>query len=131
MALILDTRFLIAHSFPKSESEREKIREFLSRISRESLIIPPIVIVEFIKISSSVAGLEQAKNRLRLWIGSGVEIIPIDRDIAFLAGEIAFRHRDIPMADVIIGTMAKHLKATVVTDDPHFATLNVKTTWYE
>lgn len=131
MALILDTRFLIAHSFPRSEDEREKIRGFLSRISKESLIIPPVVIIEFIKVSGSFIGLEQAKNRLRLWIGSGVETIPIDKDIALLAGENAFRHKDIPMADVIIGTVAKHLKATVVTNDPHFTILGVKTTWYE
>jgi len=76
-------------------------------------------------------GLEQAKIKLRLWIGSGAEIVPIDRDTAFLAGEVALRHRDAPIADVIISTMAQRFKATVVTDDPHFIALGVKTTWYE
>jgi|GEM_PF-534394 len=131
MALILDTRFLIAHCFPKSEEERERIRNFLSKIAKDTLMIPSIVVVEFIKIAGSAIGLEQAKIKLRIWIGSGAEIVPIDKDAAFLAGEVAFRHRDAPIADVIISTVARRFKATVVTDDPHFTTLDVKTTWYE
>ncbi|MEM3404534.1 MAG: PIN domain-containing protein [Nitrososphaeria archaeon] len=130
MALILDTRFLIAHSFPKSREEREKIRNFLLKISKDSLIIPSVVVIEFIKITGLTIGLETAKIRLRLWIGSGVEVAPIDKDTAFLAGEIAFQHKGIPIADVIIGALAKRFKATVVTDDPHFTILNLKTLWY-
>ena len=131
MALILDTRFLIAHCFPKSKEERERIRNFLSKIAKDTLVIPSIVVVEFTKIAGSAMGLEQAKIKLRTWIGSGAEIVPIDKDVAFLAGEVAFRHRNVPIADVIISTVAQRFKATVVTDDPHFTTLDVKTTWYE
>jgi predicted nucleic acid-binding protein len=131
MALILDTRFLIAHCFPRSKEERERIKDFLPKIAKDTLMIPSIVVVEFIKIAGSAVGLEQAKIKLRLWIGSGAEIVPIDRDTAFLAGEVALRHRDAPIADVIISTMAQRFKATVVTDDPHFIALGVKTTWYE
>jgi predicted nucleic acid-binding protein len=131
MALILDTRFLIAHSFPKSEIEREKIKDILSRISKDSLIIPSVVVIEFIKIAGFTIGLEPAKIKLRLWIGSGAEVTPIDEDTAFLAGEIAFQHKGVPIADIIIAAIAKRFKATVITNDPHFATLNVKTAWYE
>jgi len=130
MALILDTRFLIAHSFPKSEEEREKMKNFLSKISKDSLIIPSIVVIEFIKIAGLTIGLEMAKIKLRLWIGSGAEVTPIDKDTAFLAGEIASQHKGVPIADVIIGAIDNRFKATVVTNDPHFTILDVKTIWY-
>jgi predicted nucleic acid-binding protein len=90
-----------------------------------------IILLKSIYFETTDDGLEQAKIKLRLWIGSGAEIVPIDRDTAFLAGEVALRHRDTPIADVIISTMAQRFKATVVTDDPHFIALDVKTTWYE
>jgi len=38
--LILDTRFLIAHAFPPSDEERRSVATFLSRISKERLLIP-------------------------------------------------------------------------------------------
>ena len=64
MALILDTKFLIAHYFPRSEEDRERIRSFLSKIAEDTLIIPSIVIVEFMKIAGSVIGLEKRKSNL-------------------------------------------------------------------
>jgi predicted nucleic acid-binding protein len=44
---------------------------------------------------------------------------------------MALRHRDVPMADVIIGAIAKQHKAAIITDDPLFKTLNFKTVWYK
>ncbi len=64
-------------------------------------------------------------------MGSGAEIASVDKDAAFLAGEAAFQHRDVPMADVIISAIARRFKATVITDDPHFPILGVKTIWYK
>ena len=79
------------------------------------MIIPSIVIGEFMKIAGSVIGLEQAKIKLRLWMGSEAEIVPVDKDAAFLAGEAAFKHGDVPMADVIISAIARRFKAKVIT----------------
>jgi predicted nucleic acid-binding protein len=56
MALILDTRFLIAHCFPRSKEERERIKDFLPKIAKDTLMIPSIVVVEFIKIAGSAVG---------------------------------------------------------------------------
>jgi predicted nucleic acid-binding protein len=131
VALILDTRFLIAHTFPPSDEERRSIAILLSRISKEKLIIPSIVIVEFIKVAGARLGVEQAGVKLKLWIARGVGVFSIDEETAFLAGELAFRHREIPIADVIIGAVAKQHKAAIITDDPHFKMLNLKTFWYK
>jgi predicted nucleic acid-binding protein len=131
VALILDTRFLIAHAFPPSDEERRGIAIFLSRISKERLLIPSIAIIEFIKVAGTRLGAEQAEIKLRLWMARGAGVLSVDEETAFLAGELALRHRDVPMADVIIGALAKQRKATVITDDPHFKTLSLKTLWYK
>jgi predicted nucleic acid-binding protein len=131
VALILDTRFLIAHAFPPSDEERRSIAIFLSRISKEKLLIPSIVIIEFIKVAGTRVGAEQAGIKLRLWIARGTGVPSVDEEAAFLAWEMALRHRDVPMADVIIGAIAKQHKAAIITDDPHFKTLNLKTVWYK
>lgn len=131
MALILDTRFLIAHAFPPSDEERRSVATFLSRISKERLLIPSIAIVEFIKVAGTRLGAEQAGIKLKLWIARGAGVLSVDEETAFLAGKLALRHRDVPMADVIIGALAKQHKAAVITDDPHFKTLNIKTVWYK
>jgi predicted nucleic acid-binding protein len=131
VALILDTRFLIAHAFPPSDEERRSVTTFLSKISKERLLIPSITIVEFIKVAGTRLGAEQAGIKLRLWIARGAGVLSVDEETAFLAGKLALRHRDVPMADVMIGALAKQHKAAVITDDPHFKTLNIKTVWYK
>jgi len=131
MALVIDTRFLLAHTLPPSEDDRRILKEFTSKLAGEELIIPSIVPIEFIKIAGSVIGKDNAKVRLKLWIKGGVKIFPIDGETAFLAGEIALQHRNIPIADVIIGAVAIQLNAEIVTDDLHFTMLGVKTLWYK
>ncbi|RSN71724.1 PIN domain-containing protein [Candidatus Methanodesulfokora washburnensis] len=131
MALILDTKFLIAHTFPPSDEERRDIANFLSRISKEKLIIPSIVITEFMKVAGTRLGAEQARIKLKLWTARGAGVLSVDEETAFLAGELALRHKDIPIADVIIGAVAKQHKAAIITDDPHFKMLNLKTVWYK
>ena len=83
MALILDTKFLIAHTFPPSDEERRSIAKFLSRISKEKLIIPSIAITEFMKVAGTRLGAEQARIKLRLWTARGAGVLPVDEETAF------------------------------------------------
>lgn len=83
MALVIDTRFLIAHTFPPTEDERRKIKEFTSKLAREELIIPSIVVTEFMKIAGLVVGKDSAKIRLKLWVKGGAKILPIGGETAF------------------------------------------------
>jgi len=110
-------KILVAHTFPPSDEERRSIAIFLSRISKERLIIPSIVITEFMRVAGTRLGAEQARIKLKLWTAG---VLSVDEEIAFLAGELALRHKDIPIADVIIGAVAKQHKAAIITDDPHF-----------
>jgi len=131
MALILDTRFLITHSFPPSEEERRNIAIFLSKISKEKLMIPSIVITEFMRVAGTKLGAEQAEMKLKLWTARGAGVLPFDEETAFLTGELALKYKDIPIADLIIGAAAKRHKAAIITDDHHFKVLNIKTVWYK
>ncbi|MCX8188771.1 MAG: PIN domain-containing protein [Nitrososphaeria archaeon] len=130
MALVIDTRFLIAHTIPPSEDERILIRDFMKKLAKEELFIPSIVVVEFLKIVGSVIGEDAARIRIRLWTGGGAKIVPIDEEMAFEAGKIALRYKHIPLADTIICAVAKQFNGKIVSDDPHFNTLDVKTVWY-
>jgi predicted nucleic acid-binding protein len=83
MALILDTKFLIAHTFPPSDEERRSIANFLSRISKEKLIIPSIVITEFMKVAGTRLGAEQARIKLKLWTARGAGVLQLMRRLLF------------------------------------------------
>lgn len=131
MALIIDTRFLIAHTFPPSDDERVLIKEFTKKLAKEKLFIPSVVIVEFLKAAGLIMGYEPAKIRIRLWISGGAKIVPIDEEVAFEAGEIALRYRHVPLADTIVCAVAKRFNGKIVSDDQHYNILDVKTVWYK
>jgi hypothetical protein len=63
MALILDTKFLIAHTFPPSDEERRSIANFLSRISKEKLIIPLYSHYRVYESSWNKAGSRTGQNK--------------------------------------------------------------------
>jgi len=130
LALILDTRFLIAHTFPPTERDREKIREFVARSAREGLAIPSVVVAEFVKVAGRRLGSEAAEVRIRVWISGGAKVEPIDERVAFEAGRMALA-KDVPLADALVAAVAKSTGGVVVSDDPHFRVLGVKTTWYK
>lgn len=131
MALIIDTRFLIDHTFPPTDEDHEQIIRFLKRLKQEKTYIPNIVIVEYLKVAGKIIGLSAAKTKIRIWINSGVEPIPLRQEEAMEAGEQALRTPNIPLADIIIATLAKKYKAKIVSDDPHYKAIGVPTVWYK
>ncbi|RLF00515.1 MAG: hypothetical protein DRJ57_00795 [Thermoprotei archaeon] len=131
MALILDTRFLIAHTFPPTREDRERITRFTARVlGRERLLIPGVVAVEYIKVAGRRLGRAAAVARLSLWLNSGAEFTPLSKEAAMKAGELLLKGPDVPTADAIIAATALTLHAKVVTDDPHFDALGIKRIWY-
>ena len=132
MALVLDTRFLIAHTFPPSGEDRERIARFAAKVLREErLVIPSVVAVEYIRVAGRRLGRVAAVARLNLWLNSGAELAPLSREIAVKAGELSLGRPDVPLADAIIAAVALSLRAKVVSDDPHFDALGIKRVWYE
>ncbi len=75
-------------------------------------------------------GEEAAKTRLRLLKERGMQTAPIDEENALIAGSLLLSHRNVPIADAIIASYVKTgVAECVLTDDPHFKALGVKTKW--
>ena len=127
---IADTRLLISLEFPANTEMGTKIRDLFVKEARGRLLAPTIILAEFIRIAGTKIGEEAAKNRLRLLEERGMKILPVDKKNALIAGSLLLSHRDLPIADAIIASYVKtDVAEYVVTDDPHFRALGIKTKW--
>jgi predicted nucleic acid-binding protein len=127
---ITDTRMLIQLEFPANQEEDAKTRQFFERELRGRLIAPTIVLTEFVEVAGTKLGKDAAKNRLRLLKEKGLQIVDLDEKHALTAGELLLAHRNVPITDALIASYIKNGDAEyVLTDDPHFKVLNVKTKW--
>ena len=130
MTSIADTRLLLTLEFLPSQEAKEKTRAFFQRELSGCLLVPSIVLAEFIKFAGARIGEDAAKNRLRLLKDRGMQIVPLDEENALVAGSLLLSHRDVPLADAIIASYVKTgVAECVLTDDPHFKALGVKTKW--
>jgi predicted nucleic acid-binding protein len=130
MAVVLDTRYLMAHTFPPSTKEREMIASFTPRIATEGLLASTLSIVEFVKVAGLRIGREAAVTRLRVWQKAGLQFVAVSEGIGYRAGEMALSHPELPTGDVIIAATAQEFSAAVITDDPDFDSLGVKRDWF-
>jgi predicted nucleic acid-binding protein len=127
---IADTRLLISLEFPANTEMGTKIRDLFVKEARGRLLAPTIILAEFIRIAGTKIGEEAAKNRLWLLEERGMQIVPVDKKNALIAGSLLLSHRDLPIADAIIASYVKtDVAEYVVTDDPHFRALGIKTKW--
>lgn len=132
MALVIDTIFLLTHTFPPSIDDREKIVHFIAKVIEvEKVIIPSVVVAEYIKVAGRRIGKAAAIAKLNTWLGSGAIFIPLTKEIAMKAGELLLRYPNVPIADAIIAAIAISLHARIVSKDPHFKILGVKNIWYK
>lgn len=127
---IADTRLLIFLEFPADLEMGTKTRDFFLKEARGRLLASTIILAEFVRIAGAKIGEEAAKNRLRLLEERGMQIVSIEKENALIAGALLLSHRDVTLADALIASYVKTGDAEyVVTDDPHFETLGVKTKW--
>ena len=130
MTSVADTRLLIFLEFPANQEMGTKTRDFFEKELRARLLAPSIILTEFVEIAGAKIGEEAAKNRLRLLKERGMQTIPIDEENALIAGSLLLSHRNVPIADAIIASYVKTgVAECVLTDDPHFKALGVKTKW--
>jgi predicted nucleic acid-binding protein len=130
MTVVADTRFLIVHTFPSTNLERDKAAELMRYCLREGLIVPTVVIVEYVKIAGIKVGKEAALTRILNFADSGAEFSALDDATAKLAGELLLKNRDKPMGDAIIAATTLKRKAVfIVTDDPDYKFFGVSTRW--
>lgn len=130
MTAVADTRFLIVHTFPSTEVERDSIRGLMHRCLRERLIIPTVVLTEYLRIAGKKIGRQRATARILQLRESGAEFIPLDEKTAFLAGNMLLENREKPIGDAIIAaTLVGKGASYVISDDPDFEDFGVTTRW--
>lgn len=107
-----------------------KTRDFFVNELKQQVIVPTIVLTEFIKIAGIKIGQEAAKNRIRQLKERGLQIVSLDENHSLTAGSLLLLNGNIPIADAIIASYVINGDADyVLTDDPHYKTLNIKTKW--
>lgn len=132
MALVVDTRFLLAYTFPPTREDRRLLYTFFrSRVLREDTVIPSIVVTEYLKVAGKIIGLSSSEIQVKRFEEAGVRVEPILDVDGYAAGRLALRYPNVPIADILIAVVAQRLRARIVTDDPHYEVLGVKTVWYK
>ncbi|ABM80203.1 type II toxin-antitoxin system VapC family toxin [Hyperthermus butylicus] len=129
MALVLDTRFLIAYTFPPSSSDRDALRVFLRRLLREKAVIPSIVLAEYLRVAGRRLGIDAALLRATQFQDL-FTVHPIGAREAVEAGKLLARY-NVPVADALIAAVAKALHARIVSNDKHFELMGLETLWYK
>ena len=130
MTGVADTRLLFFMEIPATLEMGRNARDFFKKELRENLLVPSVVLTEFIEIAGSRIGEEAAKTRIRLLKERGLQVLQFDELHAFTTGSLLLSNRNVPLADAIIASYVKTETAEyVLTDDPHFKALGVKTRW--
>jgi len=94
------------------------------------MLIPTIVIAEYIKIAGIRVGSESALAHVSELEARGAVTAAVDRQVAILAGNMLIAHPAVPIADALIASTAKIMNADyILSDDTHFKILEVKTRW--
>lgn len=130
MTAVLDTQLLLTFSFPPNEDIREKATRLLQRELSRRVIIPSIVLTEYIKIAGRRIGLEAATSQINVLEDRGAEICEIDRTIALVAGKLLIKHPGTPVADALVAATYRSRSAEyILTGDSHIEELGCKTKW--
>jgi len=130
LTVVADTRFLLTFKFPPTTETKQKIASLMEESLRHGLLVPSIVVTEFIKLVGKRLGEEIALIFLKELTTRGAHIVAIDENIAIKAGKLALRHYDIPIADTLIAaTTTVHHAEHIISDDEHFKQMKLKTKW--
>lgn len=131
MKEVLDTRFLTEHFYSeKTETKQKTAKKLRELTQRKEGILPTITISEIIQITCEKRGKETAETRYHALTESGLQIINLTPTIAKQAGLIKCQHKNIPMGDCIIAATAITNQARILSDDPHYDTIEeTKRTW--
>lgn len=107
-----------------------RVEETITREIAGRLVAPSVVSTEFLKIAGARIGEAAAELRLNLLKERGMKVIPITEEMALTAARLLLTHQDVPIADALIASPVKMGDAQyVVTDDPHYQTLKIRTRW--
>ncbi len=130
MTGIADTRLLLTLEFPPDKETKRQVEDAMTRELARKLLAPTIVLTEYLKIAGVRIGEGAARLRLRLLKERGLRTLEINEEMALSAGSLLLKHQEIPIADALIASPVKLGEADyVVTDDPHYKILGIRTKW--
>jgi predicted nucleic acid-binding protein len=122
---VYDTRFFIEHYYSKDERTLQRTREEMR--GREKYV-SAIVLHEVYQLTLVREGRESALLRTTL-LEKDFKIVKVDAEMAKSSAELRHKYK-LSMADSMIAATASLLKATCISDDPHFqAVKEIKTRW--
>ena len=131
MNQVLDSRFLIEYYYSDDEETRKKVNcRVKELIATGNGIIPTIVICETIQLICTREGKQKAEMIYLSIMASGMKIESLSSLIAKEAGILKSIHKHVPMGDCIIAATAIRNQARIISDDPHFDSIDeTKRTW--
>jgi predicted nucleic acid-binding protein len=114
--LVYDTRFFIEHFYSANETVQERTKHEL--LASKAKYVSVITLHEIYRLTLGKEGREAARLRVNL-ISKDFRVVDVNSAIALKAAEMR-RGLSMPMADSMIAATCFTLKATCVSDDPHF-----------
>ncbi len=124
-AAVYDTRFFIELYNSKDELTKKKASKEKQRKKR---YVSTVVVHELYNNSLSKEGRETARLKVT-FLKKEFEIIPVDDQVAEVSAELRHKYH-LSMGDSMIAATASVLKATCITDDPHFKQIKeIETSW--
>jgi predicted nucleic acid-binding protein len=124
-AAVYDTRFFIELYNSKDELTKKKASREKQRKKR---YVSTVVVHELYNNSLSKEGRETARLKVA-FLKKEFEIIPVDDQVAEVSAELRHKYH-LSMGDSMIAATASVLKATCITDDPHFKQIKeIETSW--
>ncbi len=129
--MVLDSRFIMEYFYSdKTETKQKATKKLKDLIQRKEGILPTIVISETIQTICEKIGKEEAEICYANLTQSGLKIQNLTSPIAKQAGLLRSKYRNIPMGDCIIAATAIANQAIILSDDPHFDTIQeTKRSW--
>jgi predicted nucleic acid-binding protein len=127
---VADTRLLLTLEFPPNERVKVGVEKLVDRELSTRLLAPSVVLSEFIKIGGRRIGEEAVLVRINLLKQRGMRVVPIDEEMAIMAGKTLLAKPDVPFADALIASLVKLGRAEyIVSDDPHYEKIGVASNW--
>ena len=131
MTSVADTRLLITLQFPPDDAVKRNVQTFVQKEIAYGIILPSIVLSEFLKVAGSQIGIQAAIRTINVLKDRGVKVKPIDEELALEAGKLLIKHAHVPVADTLVASFVTTKSAAyVLSDDPHFKVLGTKTKWF-
>ncbi len=130
MTSVADTRLLLTLQFPPDDVVRDNVQTFIQKEIAHGIILPSIVLSEFLKIAGSRIGIQATARTIRILKERGMKVKSIDEELAIEAGKLLIKHTSVPFADSLIAAfVSSKIAEYVLSDDPHFKILGTKIKW--